>query len=36
MKAENCIDIFEKAINNYHINDDVYQSFINPFERWDY
>ena len=27
MKAENCIDIFEKAINNYHINDDVYQSF---------
>ena len=32
MKAENCIDIFEKAINNYHINDDVYQSFINPFK----
>lgn len=32
MKAENCIDIFEKAINNYHIADDVYQSFNNPFE----
>ena len=32
MKAESCIDIFEKAINNYHIADDVYQSFNNPFE----
>lgn len=32
MKAENCIDIFEKAINNYHIADDVYQTFNNPFE----
>ena len=32
MKAENCVDIFEKAINNYHIADDVCQSFNNPFE----
>ena len=33
MKAENCIGIFEKAINNYHIADDVYQSFNNPFKN---
>ena len=31
MKAENCIEIFNKAINNYHVVDDVYQSFSNPF-----
>ena len=33
MKAENCIEIFNKAINNYHVVDDVYQSFSNPFGK---
>ena len=33
MKAEDCIDIFEKAINQYHIVDDVYQPLSNPFKQ---
>jgi len=33
MKSENCIEIFEKAINNYHVIDDVYQPFSNPFDE---
>ena len=33
MKAENCIKIFEQAITNYHLKDDVYQPFTNPFEE---
>jgi len=33
MKAEKCIEIFEKAINSYHIADDVYQPFTNLFEE---
>ena len=33
MKAENCIKIFEKAITDYHVKDNVYQSFTNPFEE---
>ena len=33
MKAENCIDIFEQAINTYHVIDDVYQPFTNPFNE---
>ena len=33
MKAENCIKIFEKAITDYHVKDNVYQSFTNRFEE---
>ena len=33
MKAESCIEIFEKAINNYHVIDDVYQAFNNPLKQ---
>ena len=33
MKAENCIKIFEQAITNYHVKDDVYQPFTNPFKE---
>ena len=28
-----CIEIFEKAINNYHVIDDVYQAFNNPLKQ---
>ena len=31
MKAENCIKIFEQAITNYHVKDDVYQAIHKPF-----
>ena len=33
MKAENCIEIFEKSIADYHILDDAYQALNNPFEE---
>lgn len=32
MKAQQCISIFEKAIADYHIYDDVYKAIQNPFE----
>ena len=33
MKAENCISIFNQAINNYHLTDHVDQPIANPFEN---
>jgi hypothetical protein len=31
MKAETCIDIFNKSIADYHVFDDVHRSINNPF-----
>jgi len=33
MKAENCIEIFEKSISTYHIKDDPYQTLENPYSE---
>ncbi|VAW11906.1 hypothetical protein MNBD_BACTEROID03-2644 [hydrothermal vent metagenome] len=33
MFSESAFAIFEKSINKYHIEDDVYQSFTNPYPK---
>ena len=33
MKAKTCNDIFEKAIDYYHINNEIDSSYPNPFEK---
>ncbi len=35
MFSESAFTIFEKSINKYHIEDDVYQSFTNPYPKDD-
>ena len=35
MFSESAFAIFEKSINKYHIEDDVYQSFTNPYPKDD-
>ena len=32
MFSEFAFKIFEESIRKYHIIDDVYQSFVNPYE----
>ena len=34
MKAKTCNDIFEKAIDCYHINNEIDSSYPNPFEKY--